>query len=57
MNKGKLDNISLKKLQTGKLICEICKGKINSMQYVYAIDNKYYHDCCSCGIKGRVKIL
>jgi hypothetical protein len=56
--KAKLDNISIKKLQSkGRIICNGCNSKINQMQYVYAIEDKFYHDCCSSNIKGRVKIL
>jgi len=56
--KGKLDNDAIEKLQIdGKMICEGCRGKISLNQYVYVVGEKFYHDCCSSNIKGRVKIL
>jgi len=56
--KGKLDNIAIKKLQSnGKIICNGCNGKINQMQYIYVIGDKFYHDCCSQGMRGRVRII
>jgi hypothetical protein len=56
--KGKLDNIAIRKLQfDDKMVCGRCRGKINPNQYVYVIGEKFYHDCCSQEMKGRVKIL
>jgi hypothetical protein len=55
---GKLDNIAIQKLQiNGKMVCGGCRRKINLNQYVYVIGERFYHDCCSQELKGRVKLL
>jgi hypothetical protein len=56
--KGKLDNNAIRKLQiNGNMVCEKCRGTINLNQYIYIVNENFYHDCCSHEMKGRVRIL
>jgi len=57
-NVAVLSNNEIYNLQAqNNLKCGLCKTLISKGQYVYRADGKFYHECCSARIKGRVKIL
>ena len=37
-------------------ICEACKVRIKEGQYLYKVNDKFYHDVCSQGIPERIKV-
>lgn len=48
---------ALKKHYDEKLaICEACKLRVKEEQYLYKYNDKFYHDVCSQGIEGRIKV-
>lgn len=52
----KVWNLLLSYAKSGDALCHGCKNIIKENQYVFEYKGNVYHDVCSIGLEGRMKL-